>query len=234
MSTREPGMTNPLFNPFESEDISPPYSEHWEAKRRLAQALRDLTEVLLTSTPEVSEMNEIAERLELQARQFAKSERRYGITAFAEDGRHGGYAEVNHELNAIAGLSNPLAPGLNMWFEDEVALGKVTCGHGYQGPPGHVHGGFVAAIFDQFLGMAQIMGKTPGMTGSLTVRYLRPTPLHQELTLRAELDRVEGRKTYMRATMYAGEVQTAACTALFVRPRDGMQSMHTKAAEPRA
>ena len=220
-------MTEPLFNPFESAEITPPYSEHWQAKRRLAQALRDLTEVLLTSTPDVEEMNEIAERLELQARQFAKSERRYGITAFAEDGNHGGYGEVNHELNAVAGLSNPLSPGLNMWFEGDVAIGKVTCGYGYQGPPDHVHGGFVAAIFDQFLGMAQMMGKTPGMTGTLSVRYLRPTPLQQELTLRATLDRVEGRKTFMSATMHAGEVQTAACTALFVRPRDGMQNMRS-------
>ena len=43
-------MNEPFFNPFESEEISPPYSDHWQAKRRLAQSLRDLTEVLVTST----------------------------------------------------------------------------------------------------------------------------------------------------------------------------------------
>ena len=42
-------MTEDIFNPFESEEISPPFSEHWQAKRRLAQSLRDLTDVLLTN-----------------------------------------------------------------------------------------------------------------------------------------------------------------------------------------
>ena len=218
-------MEEPIFNPFASEEISPPYSEHWEAKRRVAQALRELTDVLVTSTPSVEDMNEIAERLELQASQFAKTPRRYGLRAFVEDGEHGGHAEVNHELNAVAGLSNPLSPGLNMWFEDGVALGSVRCGYAYEGPPLHIHGGYVAAIFDQFLGMAQMMGKSPGMTATLNVRYLRPTPLNTDLRLRAELDKVDGRKTFMNATMHAGELPTATCTALFVRPIQGMQDM---------
>jgi hypothetical protein len=218
-------MEEPIFNPFASEEISPPYSEHWRAKRRVAQALRELTDVLVTSTPSVEDMNEIAERLELQASQFAKTPRRYGLRAFVEDGEHGGHAEVNHELNALAGWSNPLSPGLNMWFEGDEAVGSVKCGYAYEGPPGHIHGGYVAAIFDQFLGMAQMMGKSPGMTGTLGVRYLRPTPLNTELRLRAVLDRVDGRKTFMTATMHAGETLTATCEALFVRPAQGMQNM---------
>jgi acyl-coenzyme A thioesterase PaaI-like protein len=218
-------MEEPIFNPFASEEISPPYSEHWEAKRRVAQALRELTDVLVTSTPSVEDMNEIAERLELQASQFAKTPRRYGLRAFVEDGEHGGHAEVNHELNALAGWSNPLSPGMNMWFEGNEAVASVTCGYAYEGPPGYIHGGYVAAIFDQFLGMAQMLGKSPGMTGTLGVRYLRPTPLNTELRLRAELDRVDGRKTFMKATMHAGETLTATCEALFVRPAQGMHNL---------
>ena len=215
-------MSDTVFNPFESEEISPPYSDHWQAKRRLAQALRELTEVLVTSTPSVGDMDEIAERLELQAREFAKEPRLFGQTAFQQDGNHGKRGEVNHELNALGGWSNPLAPGLNMWFEDGRAYGTVTCGWAYEGPPGHIHGGYVAAIFDQFMGMAQMLGKQPGMTGTLKVRYLRPTPLNQELKLEAWLDRVEGRKTIMSATMRSGDTDTAQCEALFVRPSGGL------------
>ena len=228
-------LDEPIFNPFESEEISPPYSEHWEAKRRLAQALRDLTDVLVTSTPSVEDMNEIAERLELQARQFAKEPRLYGQMAFQADGNHGKRGEVNHELNALAGWSNPLAPGLNMWFEGDRALGAVTCGWAYEGPPGHIHGGFVAAIFDQFMGMAQMVGKQPGMTGRLTVRYHRPSPLNVELTLEAWLEKVEGRKTLMSAEMRNGDEVTASCEALFIRPRGGLglKDLDTRAAEER-
>ncbi len=214
-------MSDPVFNPFASEEVSPPFSEHWEAKRRLAQAIRDLSEVLVSSTPSIEDMNDIAERLELQAKQFAKSERLYGLNSFIDNGNHGVHGEVNHELNAVAGCSNPLSPGLNMWFEDGVALGKVTCGWAYEGPPGHVHGGYVAAILDQFMGMAQILGKNPGMTGTLSVRYLRPTPLNTELQLRAELLAQEGRKTTIRGTITANDEVTASCDALFIRPGDG-------------
>jgi len=215
-------MTEKVFNPFESEEITPPYSDHWQAKRRLAQALRELTDVLVTSTPSIEEMDEIAERLELQARQFAKAPRLYGQMAFQADGAHGARGEVNHELNALGGWSNPLAPGMNMWFEGERAVGTVKCGWAYEGPPGHIHGGYVAAIFDQFMGMAQIIGKQPGMTGTLNVRYLRPTPLNTELQLAAWLERLEGRKTIIKAEMRNGDTVTASCEALFIRPKGGL------------
>lgn len=215
-------MSDNIFNPFESQEISPPYSEHWQAKRRLAQALRELTGVLVTSTPSINEMDEIAERLELQARQFAKEPRLFGQMAFQADGNHGRRGEVNHELNAVGGWSNPLAPGLNMWFDGDRAHGTVNCGWAYEGPPGHIHGGYVAAIFDQFMGMAQMIGKQPGMTGTLKVRYLRPTPLNTELQLEAWLDRVEGRKTIISAEMRNGDTVTATCEALFIRPQGGL------------
>ncbi|MDJ0879764.1 MAG: PaaI family thioesterase [Halieaceae bacterium] len=215
-------MTDTVFNPFESEEITPPFSDHWEAKRRLAQAIRALSEVLVTSTPSIDDMNDIAERLELQARQFAKSPRIYGQWAFQADGNHGTRGEVNHELNALAGWSNPLSPGLNMWIENERAYGTVTCGWTYEGPPGHIHGGIVAAIFDQFMGMAQMMGKAPGMTGRLTTRYHRPTPLNVELKLEAWLETVEGRKTTVHAEMRNGDEVTATCEALFIRPKGGI------------
>ncbi|MCH8155620.1 MAG: OsmC family protein, partial [Proteobacteria bacterium] len=41
------------------------------------------------------------------------------------------------------------------------------------------------------------------MTGTLTVRYLRPTPLHQKLIFHAELSRVEGRKIFADARVEA-------------------------------
>ena len=215
-------MDDTLINPFASEDVSPPYSEHWEAKRRVAQALRELTDALVTSAPSVEEMNEIAGQLEQQARQFEQAPRLYGQMEFQADGEHGPRAGVNHELNAVGGWSNPLSPGLNIWFEGERAFGTVTLGWAYEGPPRHVHGGYVAAVFDQFAGVAQMAGKQPGMTGRLTVRYHRPTPLNVELNLEAWVESVEGRKTLMAAEMRAGDTVTATCEALFIRPKDGI------------
>ena len=58
-------------NPFASETITPAYSAEWEAKRRVADAVRTLTEVLVTSSPVIDEMHRFAESLEQTATAFA-------------------------------------------------------------------------------------------------------------------------------------------------------------------
>ena len=47
----------------------------------------------------------------------------------------------------------------------------------YEGPPTCVHGGVIAETFDEVLGAANMVAGNPGMTGTLTVRYRKPTPL---------------------------------------------------------
>ncbi len=209
-----------VFNPFASEEVSEPFSDHWEAKRRVAQAIRDLTDTLVTSTPPDEQLHEIASALEQQAATLGDSERLYGLRAFVSDGNHGGHGEINHELNAVGGWSNPLSPGMNMWIEGDKAYGTVRCGYAYEGPPGHIHGGFVAAILDQFLGMAQLAGGLPGMTGSLEVRYLKPTPLNTDLQLEATIEPAGGRKTRVKGEIRNGDTVTATGEGLFIRPRN--------------
>jgi hypothetical protein len=70
--------------------------------------------------------------------------------------------------------------------------------------------------------MAQIVGKQPGMTGVLTIRYLKPTPLNTELDLEADITVLEGRKTRVTGTMTAGDVITATCEGLFIKPKTGI------------
>ena len=158
-------------------------------------------------------------KLEDQADIFARSPRLYGLRDFVADGSHGGHGEINHELNAVGGWSNPLSPGLNMWIDGDKAFGTVRCGYAYEGPPGHVHGGFVAAILDQFLGMAQLAGGLPGMTGSLEIRYLKPTPLNTDLSLEATVEPAGGRKTRVKGEIRNGDTITATAEGLFIRPK---------------
>lgn len=212
-------------NPFASEEITPAYSQEWEAKRRVANAISKLSEVLVTSSPDIDKMNDIARQLENTADEFAEAPRIFGRQGWIETGDHGSFGQVSHELNPLSGLSNPLAPPVKTWIEGEIALGNCTCGWAYEGPPGSVHGGFVAAIFDQFLGMAQILGKQPGMTGYLHVNYHNRTPLNTKLELQARLVKIEGRKTIMQADMIADGITTASCEALFVQPRQGIYSL---------
>src|SRR5690606_17353993 len=89
-------------------------------------------------------------------------------------------------------------------------------GDAYEGPPGCVHGGYVAAAFDEVLGSAQSLGGRPGMTGRLTVHYRSPTPLRTELRFAGWVDRVEGRKTFTLGTLYAGDRLCAEAEGLFI------------------
>jgi len=92
----------------------------------------------------------------------------------------------------------------------------VCFGSAYEGAPGCVHGGWVAAAFDEALGFAQSLSAHPGMTGTLTVRYRKPTPLHSELRMECWVDRVEGRKVFATGTLHAGDVLTAESEGIFI------------------
>ena len=212
-------------NPFASEEITPPFNDEWVAKRRVADAIKQLTEALVTSSPSIVEMQAIASKLEATTADFRQSPRIFGRRTWAETGEHGSYGQISHELNPLAGWSNPIAPPLNSWIEGDRAYATCECGWVYEGPPGSVHGGMVAAIFDQFLGMAQLLGGQPGMTGYLHMNYHNRTPLNTELKLEGWLVKVEGRKTIMRGEMFADGVMTSSCEGLFVQPRGGMKSV---------
>jgi acyl-coenzyme A thioesterase PaaI-like protein len=86
----------------------------------------------------------------------------------------------------------------------------------YEGPPGYVHGGWIALTFDEVLGMTNIAAGHPGMTGRLTIRYLKPTPLHRPVEIRGRTDRVEGRRIVASAEMHVDGVLTAVAEGLFV------------------
>ncbi len=113
-------------------------------------------------------------------------------------------------------MANPLAPPVRVAVRDDKVIGHANFGVAYEGPPGHVHGGFIAAAFDEVLGMAQSLTGSPGMTGTLTIRYRRPTPLLTELVFEARVDRVEGRKIFTEGRLSAGGVVTAEAQGLFI------------------
>tara|TARA_R110002110_G_scaffold413729_1_gene641526 strand:- start:3707 stop:4360 length:654 start_codon:yes stop_codon:yes gene_type:complete len=216
---KELSITTEFFNPFASPEISPACNEHWAAKRELADAIKALNEALMTSNGSVETLLTAAKTIREQSTEISKEPRLFGVMAFIGTGEHGTYAEIANEMNALGGHSNPMAPGINMWVDGMCAAGTVSFNHSYEGPPGFVHGGYVAGILDQFLGMAQIVGKQPGMTGTLTIHYHQPTPLDTELQLRAESKTVGERKTRVTGTISVGDQITATAEGLFIRPK---------------
>ena len=131
-----------------------------------------------------------------------------------------------NRFNPVSGVSNAIAPPLEMWAvrdgedgpEGRRTQGRVRFGPAYQGPPGHVHGAMVAAMYDDLLGRSQLAA---GFTASITVTYRRPTPLDRDLDVRAWVDRVEGRKRWVHGTCHLDGVLLTEAEGLFVAPRGG-------------
>jgi acyl-coenzyme A thioesterase PaaI-like protein len=116
----------------------------------------------------------------------------------------------------VMGLANPLAAPLRLEVRDRMVYGEVNFGSAYEGPPGSVHGGYVACAFDEVLGLVQSVGGNPGMTGTLTIRYRRPTPLHTDLRFEARMDRTEGRKIFCSGELYAPDGLCAEADGIFI------------------
>src|SRR3546814_2462142 len=121
----------------------------------------------------------------------------------------------------MLGRANPLAPPIELELLDDCIIGRATFSAAYEGPPGCVHGGFVAAAFDEVLGSAQSLSGAPGMTGRLVVHYRSPTPLHTELRFEGRLESVSGRKILTRGELYAGYRLCAEAEALFISTEIG-------------
>lgn len=206
-------------SPFDAPGIMPACSEDWQAKRRVADAARDLISALVTCTSSAEDLTAAAQQIEAQAAVLRQSEQLYGRSQFEQ--RQGGVykqtmGSLGYELNPMDGQSNPIASHFDMWFENDRVHGKVFMDWQYEGPPNSVHGGFVAALFDQFLGVGQTLTGQPGFTGTLAVRYIKPTPIATQLRLEGWVEKVEGRKNILKAEMWAGDVKTATCEGLFI------------------
>lgn len=90
------------------------------------------------------------------------------------------------------------------------------------GPPGHVHGGAMAAALDEAMGAVAWMNQHQCVAATITVSFLAMVPIETETTIEARIERIEGRKIHLSSTLTdpSGRV-VAEGTALFVVLKEG-------------
>ncbi|MDO0976120.1 PaaI family thioesterase [Mycolicibacterium frederiksbergense] len=119
----------------------------------------------------------------------------------------------------VIGLRNAIAPPLLIEHtESGRCWAEFELGAPYEGPPGRVHGGICALVLDHILGEVASEGlRKPRFTGTLTLRYVRGTPLGP---LRAEawVDRTEGIKAFARGQILDAEGVTVEAEGIFIMP----------------
>jgi acyl-coenzyme A thioesterase PaaI-like protein len=127
-------------------------------------------------------------------------------------------------VGPLRGFENVVAPPL-VFGEPATRDGMLVvnavarCGARYEGPPGLVHGGIVAACFDEMLAVAQRDAGVGGVTRSLEVRYRRPIRVGEALVFTAGVEHDDGRRALVRGACHVDGELCADATAEFSRPR---------------
>jgi hypothetical protein len=151
----------------------------------LAAALRDLTDTALSlerTSPELEGLVETVRDAQRTLAQQAPADPRPRIGEHVDDEARRVYVDHGYEVGAY----NPCFPVYTMELDGDRAYGTVEFSVSYEGPPGVVHGGYLALFFDCVLQELNCARGLAGKTAELSMRYRRPAPLLTPLTFRAE------------------------------------------------
>lgn len=132
---------------------------------------------------------------------------------------------IDHDrIGPWRGRDNVVAPPLV--FGDPVTRDGVTvtnaiarCGARYEGRVGILHGGIVAACFDEVCAVAQRDSGVAGLTRTLEVRYRGPIRVDEAMVFTAWLEHDDGRRARVHAACHVDDALRADATAEFARPR---------------
>ncbi len=117
--------------------------------------------------------------------------------------------------SVVAGAANPMGLGAQLWRDGDVACMRVTLGKAFEGAPGRAHGGVVAALLDEVMGLMNVIHGSMAFTAQLDISYHAPTPVGEPIVARAWLARRDDRKHFVEATLHA-DVLVASAKALFI------------------
>jgi hypothetical protein len=177
-----------LGSEFGSVGVS---SSHWvfgveplPETREIASLLRSVAGLVLSLEAPHAAVERLAAALrsaeqELRTLAPANPAPRIGRDA-ASDGRI--YLDHSRDIGAY----NPCFPIYRIRVDGDRASGTVEFPIAYEGPPGIVHGGFLALFFDAVVQHHNCDVGQSGKTTSVAVTYRRPTPLLRELSFEVE------------------------------------------------
>ena len=183
----------------------------------MADAVRDLIDATIRTTVDDDEVRAVHAELERAGRpapgRASCPDQPVAATTPSDAAWHWG--------NAVIGAHNAIAPPMTVIYDEHGrAHADIVLGAAYEGPPGLVHGGVTAMMLDHLMGETASGMRRPTFTGTLTMRYRRGTPLGP-LHLEGHIDREEGRKVFVVATISDAEGVTVEADGVFIEPRTG-------------
>jgi len=92
--------------------------------------------------------------------------------------------------------------GVRFYYMGEhVVTASFTPDAAQEGPPFHAHGGVLATVLDEAMGMSAWSAKNMCVAVNLNFSYKSPVPLGTTMHINSRVDRVEGRKVFTIGTI---------------------------------
>jgi len=121
----------------------------------------------------------------------------------------------------VIGRLNPISAPVRMWRavgdSNGEVHGEAVFGSAFNGPPESVHGGIIAATFDELLGATAVVNGLGAFTGTLSVVYRSPTPLDQLVEMRGWVSGSERRKVFLEGELTHEGTVCATASGIFIR-----------------
>jgi len=167
---------------------------------RLARAVRRQIEACVELDAEGADIGALADQADQLAETLAShaNGKRVGLVEDAWRENEDGVSLDYLPFSPIMGRLNPASYGLSITQEGDRAVGRVVLNETAEGAAGLAHGGVISGIWDEVLAAANAVRQTGGPTASLTIRYRKPTHLHESLVYTAWVERIDARKVLVR------------------------------------
>lgn len=197
---------------------------HASEDRALADALRELIRLCRSSTADANARTAALKHLSAASELLGESQYQgpYWVTGHSVLGAFRPTTDIQAlcPFSPAMGPANPIAPDVAITVNDDNTVhGVVTLNESYNGPPfDNAHGGIIALLYDDLVGMATMLGAGGGMTANLSIDYRRPTPLFKPIEITAWFDHADGRKLISKGTMHCEGELLSEANGLFIRP----------------
>lgn len=192
-----------------------------ELRRLVAQRVRELAHALVAHESDDSTLERIGTDVARMVEALRPRPRRHRQAAIAEllpliTGPAGQSASSVLLERPVSGPGNPTAAEVVFRRQGDEIVADVRFGPAFEGAPGRVHGGMVAAMFDDVLGGVLSLAKAPAYTARLAVEYKAPVPVDVTVEFRSRLERRDGRKLHAVSEARHAEQLLARAEALFI------------------
>jgi acyl-coenzyme A thioesterase PaaI-like protein len=106
--------------------------------------------------------------------------------------------------------------GLRPYLEGVEVRADLEFASRFEGGPGTVHGGAIAAFMDDILGYVPVMYGTPGVTAKLETNFIAPVPMATIVEGAAWMSKIDDNKMWAEGTIEVAGHVLVESTALFV------------------